>query len=111
MIAYCGIVCTECPAYLATTSDDDQQRRKVAENWSQQYNSDIKPEDINREGCLPGHNVYFGHCAKCEIRACGIGRGVENCAYCDDFACQKLESFFAFVPDARSRLTDIRSRA
>lgn len=111
MIAYCGIVCTECPAFLATESDDDQQRRAVAENWSQQYDSDIKPEDINCEGCLPGHSLYFNHCSVCEIRACGLSRGVVNCAHCDDFACEKLEAFFEFVPEARSRLTEIRSGA
>lgn len=109
MIAYCGLVCTECPAYLATLEDDDDQRRKVAENWSRDYNADIKPEDINCEGCLPGRSVYFSHCNVCEIRACGTSRGLQNCAYCDDFACERLEPFLEAVPDARGRLTQIRS--
>ena len=29
MIAFCGIVCTECPAFLATQKDDDKERRKI----------------------------------------------------------------------------------
>ena len=52
MIAFCGTVCTECPAFLATKQDDDNERGKIAESWSKQYNADIKPEDINCEGCL-----------------------------------------------------------
>ncbi|MCK4824426.1 DUF3795 domain-containing protein, partial [bacterium] len=37
MISFCGIVCTECPAFLATKNDDDNERKKIAEMWSKQY--------------------------------------------------------------------------
>jgi hypothetical protein len=30
MIAYCGIICSECPVYLATQADDDKAREDVA---------------------------------------------------------------------------------
>jgi hypothetical protein len=30
MISFCGLTCTECPAFLATQKDDDQEREKVA---------------------------------------------------------------------------------
>ena len=29
MIAFCGIVCAECPAFLATKMDDDNERKKI----------------------------------------------------------------------------------
>jgi len=109
MIAYCGLDCTGCPAHLATLDDDDDQRRKVAQEWSSAYDTDIKPEEINCEGCLPGGSVYFTHCNVCEIRACGVERAVQNCGYCDDFACEKLERFLESVPEARARLSEIRS--
>ncbi|MCK4571680.1 DUF3795 domain-containing protein, partial [candidate division WOR-3 bacterium] len=44
MIAYCGIICTECPAFLATQKDDDEERKKVAEMWSTDEHN-IKLED------------------------------------------------------------------
>ena len=108
-IAYCGIVCTECPAYLATQRDSDEDRARVAETWSEEYNSDIKPEQINCDGCLPGHSRYFSHCAKCDIRACGMAKGVDNCAFCEDYACDKLVRFFGYVPVAKSKLDEIRA--
>jgi hypothetical protein len=109
MVAFCGLTCTECPAYLATQNDDDEERTRVAETWSRQYNSDIKPEDINCGGCLPGHTKYFHHCSECDIRACGVAREVQNCAYCDDYLCERLERFFGFVPAAKTKLDSIRS--
>ena len=35
-IAYCGLDCSQCPTYLATQADDDQQRAAVVEQWSKQ---------------------------------------------------------------------------
>lgn len=109
MIAYCGITCTECPAYLATQNDDDEERKRVAETWSKQYQADIKIEDIACDGCLLGHTRYFSHCSVCEIRACATGKGMQNCAYCDDFACETLTSFFQLVPEAKATLEAIRA--
>jgi hypothetical protein len=34
---------------------------------------------------------------------------VANCAGCADYACEKLEGFFGFVPEARATLDRIRS--
>jgi hypothetical protein len=109
IVAFCGLTCSACPAYLATENDNDEERKRVAETWSQQYSSDIKPEDINCDGCLPGHAKYIHHCSECDIRACGVAREVNNCAYCDDYPCERLERFFGLVTAARTKLDSIRS--
>ncbi|MEA2104275.1 MAG: DUF3795 domain-containing protein [Candidatus Cloacimonadota bacterium] len=110
MIAYCGIVCTECPAYIATKNNDEDLRKKTATEWSKTYGAEIKPENIYCDGCLQDEGHLIGHCAECEIRACGKEKKVENCAYCDDFACEKLEKFFEFVPTAKKVLENIRNK-
>ncbi|MCK5024620.1 MAG: DUF3795 domain-containing protein [Thermoplasmata archaeon] len=105
IIGYCGLICTECPAYLAKQNDDNDLRIKTAEDWSGMYGADIKPENINCQGCTT-EGVKFAHCNKCEMRACGMARGVINCGQCDEYACDKLEEFFGFVPDAKNVLDD-----
>ena len=108
MIAFCGIVCSECPALLATQEDDDTKRKKVAETWSKQYNATIKPEDVNCDGCRSEGKRIFGYCNVCEIRKCGTEKNVENCAHCSEYACDKLTKFFAMVPAAKTALEQIR---
>jgi len=108
MIAYCGIVCTECPAFVATQKDDNAKRKEVAEQWAKQYNMPIKPEDINCDGCKSLGSRIINYCNICEIRKCGREKQVENCAYCDDYACEKLTKFIAMVPHARTALEGIR---
>ena len=108
IIAICGIVCSECPGFLATQKDDDAKRKEVAESWSKQYNATIKPEDINCDGCTSGGRRLFSYCNICELRKCGKEKHVENCAHCDEYACDKLTEFFAMAPQARTSLEEIR---
>jgi hypothetical protein len=95
MVAFCGLVCSECPAYIATQRNDNGERKKVA-------------EDINCDGCLAESDRLLGFCQKCEIRKCGQEKGVANCAYCDDYGCEKLTKFFNMAPVAKTNLEEIR---
>lgn len=108
IVAICGITCNDCPAYVATVNNDDDKRRQTAEEWSKEFNADLKPEDINCMSCLASEGPVFQHCLQCEIRKCGQDRGLENCAHCDDYACEKLVKFFDMVPAARTTLDEIK---
>jgi hypothetical protein len=110
IVAYCGLVCTDCPAFVATQDDDQEALERVAAQWREEYNApDITVDSVICGGCVTDDERKCGHWYGCEIRACGASRGVANCAYCDDYACERLEGFFGFVPDAREVLDGVRS--
>lgn len=108
IVAYCGIVCTECPAFIATKNDDNAKRKKTAELWSKQFGHTMKPEDINCEGCISDTGKKLAYCTVCEIRKCGREHKVVNCAYCQDYACEKLEEFFQMTPMSKNTLDKVR---
>ena len=109
IVAYCGLVCTDCPAYVATQADDRAALERVAAQWREEYNApNITVESVIWAGCLTEEGRKWSHCAEGEIRACGVTRGVVNCAHCADYACEKLEGFFGFAPDARAVLDEIQ---
>jgi len=109
MIAYCGLVCTDCPAHIATQVNDAAAIERVAEQWRQVYSPQITAADVWCDGCLSAGPRLCGHCAECKVRACAIGRGVINCAYCDDYGCETISGFLAVVPDAKAVLENIRT--
>ena len=111
MIAFCGLDCFQCDAYKATVANDEPARVKIAAQWSEAYSFPFKASDINCHGCLATDGVQIGHCAQCEIRRCGVEKGVENCGRCGDFACGKLTAFIAQIPGAKERLEAERARA
>ncbi len=108
IIAFCGIVCSECPGFIATQKDSDEERGKVAELWSKMYNADIKPEDVNCDGCLTTSGKLLGYCSVCEIRKCALEKGVENCAHCTEYICEQLSNWFEKVPATKATLEGIR---
>lgn len=108
MISRCGLKCNECGAFKATKADDDNMRRQVAANWSMMYKADIKPEDINCEGCLSTGKKVFSHCNVCEVRKCAVEKDVPNCAHCSRYICEKLDNFLEKAPENRELLEKIR---
>ena len=42
LIAYCGLDCEKCEAYIATLNDDDGLRKKVAKEWSSGLEDQVK---------------------------------------------------------------------
>lgn len=109
MIACCGLTCSECPALLATKAGDAARIAEVAAAWSAQFNTRVEPEHVWCDGCIV-EGRKCAHCGECEIRACAMGRGLANCALCDDYACGKLAAFFEMVPPAKATLDGIRAR-
>lgn len=108
IIAFCGINCVECPAYIATKTNDDALRRQTAKEWSKEFNAEIKPQDINCVGCTISEGQHIGYCAMCEIRACALKKKVKNCAYCEEYACAGLAKFHEKATNAKTKLAETR---
>ena len=107
MIAYCGIVCTECPGYVATQNNDYEALKQIAKQWTEEFGDPLTPEGCLCDGCMADGRKN-DHCGECAVRACAIERGVVNCAHCDDYGCQTLTNFWKFVPETKATLEEIR---
>lgn len=104
LIAYCGLDCAECNAYLALQNNDQALREETAAEWSKSFNFTFTPDMINCTSCK-GTGVQVGHCSECEMRKCAIGKGVVNCGACGEFkSCQTINDFIAQVPQAAANL-------
>jgi len=110
MDAVCGLDCATCEARLATQANDEAEKERVAATWREMYKApSIDAAYVTCDGCLSLDGHLGGHCLECNIRACGLERGVANCAHCADYeTCAKLAKFFEAVPDARATLDGIR---
>ena len=109
VVAFCGINCGECKAYIATKKNDLNLKKALAEDWSKQFGFQMKPEDMTCVGCAVLEGPHVGYCAKCVIRQCGVGKAVENCVFCVEYPCSKLEFIHSRKPEAKERLEQIRA--
>ena len=105
MIAYCGLDCEKCDAYLATINDDQALREKTAKLWSELNNVPILPEHINCQGCRVD-GVKTVYCdSLCGIRQCALKKGVTTCVDCPDMEnCQTVGMIISNNPEALKNL-------
>jgi hypothetical protein len=109
IIAFCGILCSECPAFVATQAGDEEALAKQAAEWSSEEYP-LTAEDLWCDGCIYTDKRVTKFCLDCDVRQCALKRGVENCAHCDDFPCEKLEKPWSMSVDARTTLEEIRQK-
>lgn len=109
MVAYCGLVCTDCESYKATQAGDRKALEALARRAKADFGVDTTADGCMCDGCLPAQGRRIDYCSKCEIRACAVSKKVPNCAHCPDYACEKLTSFFAAAKDAKPVLDGIRA--
>ena len=105
MIAYCGLNCEKCDAYLATIHDDQVLREKTAKLWAELNNAPILPEHINCQGCrVEGVKTVFCD-SLCEIRQCALKKGVATCGDCPELEnCQIVGAVISNNPEALENL-------
>ena len=105
MLAYCGLDCEACDAYLATIHDDQALREKTAKLWTEWNQTLILPEQINCEGCR-SDGVKTIYCdSLCPIRQCALAKGVSTCGDCKELeTCPKVGAILSNNPDARENL-------
>jgi hypothetical protein len=94
IIAKCGYRCDLCPAYEANLkSDADKQR--MSDAWAKYCGFQVPPEQIQScPGC-----IVSGADPTCTVRPCAIEKNVENCAHCEQFGCDKLNSKTNFIEE------------
>ena len=101
IIAYCGLVCSSCPTFLATQNDDDVAREKTAAFYFEKFGLNFTPQEINCDGCASEGGKLIGYCQSCEIRKCARAKSLVSCAVCEEQPCEKLAKFHEFSADAK----------
>jgi hypothetical protein len=110
LISACGLECSDCAAYIATQKDDAKAVSAVAAKWSQLFDASVADDAVWCDGCMTGRDRLCANAEECDVRACVRKRGLDTCAACGDYACDKLEQLLAVVgPGARETLESLRA--
>jgi len=109
IVAYCGLVCSECDCYVHTQSGDMEQLAKLAERTMIEHGiPNLTAESVMCDGCLSAEGRKIAYCDTCGVRACAVARGVAHCGACPDYGCETIEAVFRQVPAAREVLDGLR---
>ena len=104
IVGFCGIVCSDCGAFIATQRNDTELKKEVARSWSTEEEK-VTPEDISCQGCSATGESLMRFAEACTVRRCGYDRKVENCAHCDEFPCVTLTGLWKSMGTTEERAT------
>ena len=96
---------------MATQTNDEAAMQAVVEKWRVEFDHpDMTLADVVCDGCSSTSGRLVSYCRQCEIRACAMEKGLENCAFCEAYeTCEKLNGFLANVAVAKENLEAIRA--
>lgn len=84
MIGYCGYNCYLC----AARSGDVALRQRMVDGWRKYLgHENYTAENVKCDGCLSDGRVAD---QQCKARPCAKEKGLESCALCDEFPCDKV---------------------
>lgn len=107
MISACGVLCSDCPAYLGDEKGVAHQQQTAAA-WKRIYGLDESPENIACRGCLGPDDQLFHTSRICNARLCCRSKGFSTCAECPEEQCpvlEKAQSAYDRLPDLARTLS------
>lgn len=107
MMSACGVLCSECPAYLGVTKGIAHQKRTI-EAWYRIYELNETVEHISCNGCLGPDDEVFHTSRNCKARRCCRSKGFGSCAECPIESCvnlEKAQSVWDGVPNLIDKLS------
>jgi hypothetical protein len=89
-VSICGDICSECPRYLATLTNSDEELNRVANQWFRLGFRDhiVGPEEIKCNGCNKQKICSYN------LNSCKNLEGIINCGECYFFPCEKFDLVF-----------------
>jgi hypothetical protein len=89
LMAPCGLYCGACGVYIATRDKNEKFKGIMGKLYG------TKPEETECLGCMQpdATDKLYVYCKHCTIRDCVKSKGFYSCHQCDEWPCDKIETF------------------
>lgn len=91
LVGKCGAYCGSCKIYKAAHDSDEKAI------FDMSFATRCTIDQIRCEGC--GSKDRFPLTKGCIYRKCAKGRGLEACAFCQEYPCESISEYYAEVLD------------
>jgi hypothetical protein len=102
ILTRCGYRCDLCLAFRPNVEQNRSNQQKISDGWYLYFGFRIPPEKILCEGCMSENPILIDQ--SCPVRPCVIAKGLENCAACESFGCEKLQERIVDREEVRTRI-------
>ena len=101
ILTRCGNRCDLCLAYKPNVEKNLDLRPVLSDGWFKYFGFRTPPEEIYCEGCMQRNAKLLD--TQCPVRPCVLEKGLDNCAPCGDFVCEKLKQRLVVLEDMEKK--------
>ena len=95
ILTRCGYRCDLCLAYKPNVEKNPTNQQKLSDGWFKYFGFRLPASEICCDGCMSDNPKLIDQ--SCPVRPCVIARGLDNCAQCEQYVCEKLtQRLFVF---------------
>ena len=102
VLTRCGYRCDLCLAYRPNVTRNPAGQQKLSDGWFKYFGFRILPEDICCDGCMADDLELIDK--SCPVRPCVMEQGLDNCAQCEQYVCEKLAERLVIYEDVKLRI-------
>ena len=102
ILTRCGYRCDLCLAYKPNVDANPPNRQILSDGWHQYFGFRLPADAICCDGCMAEDPKLIDQ--SCPVRPCVIERGLENCAQCEDYICEKLTERLVIFEEVQHRV-------
>ena len=102
ILTRCGYRCDLCLAYKPNVEYSPTNQQKLSDGWYKYFGFRIPPEKIICDGCMSENPKLID--LSCPVRPCVIEKGLDNCAECEHYICEKLTERLVVYEEVKNRV-------
>ena len=102
VLTRCGYRCDLCLAYRPNVEKNPSNQQKLSDGWHKYFGFRLPPEQILCDGCMAENPRLIDQ--SCRVRPCVIEKGLDNCAQCEQYICEKLAERIVVYEEVRQRV-------
>jgi hypothetical protein len=101
ILTRCGYRCDLCLAYRPNVEKNPSNQQKLSDGWFKYFGFRLPPESILCDGCMSENPKLID--SSCSVRPCVIERGLDNCAQCEYYVCEKIAQRLVVYEDIKQK--------
>ncbi len=98
----CGYRCDLCLAYKPNVEKNPANQQKLSDGWFKYFGFRLPAEEICCDGCMSDNPKLIDQ--SCPVRPCVIEKGLDNCAQCGQYICEKLIERLVVLEQVKQRV-------
>jgi hypothetical protein len=102
ILTRCGYRCDLCLAYKPNVVENPANRQKLSDGWHRYFGFRLPAAEISCDGCMSENPKLIDQ--SCPVRPCVIEKGLDNCAQCEQYVCEKLAQRLVVYEQVRQKV-------